>query len=214
MAERLNAQPTTDIAQLQTDADIYIYALCDAVLPQIAQAVDVHTEAIHLHTAGSMTLDVFKGKSHCGVLYPFQSFSKEHSVDFRHLPILTEASDEYTRKRVTELAQSLSDNIFVADGEARMRLHLAGVLANNFTNCLYALAEEQLRQANLPFELLLPLITETAQKVKNIPPRKAQTGPAIRHDHAVQQRHLELLDDNNLKTIYQILSKNIEDHET
>lgn len=213
LAERLHTEWTTDLARVCTDADVYIYALRDTVLPEIAQKLSVQENAIHLHTAGSMSMDVFTGKRHCGVLYPFQSFSKEQQADFRHIPILTEASDDTARTTLRSLAESLSDRVFDADGECRTRLHLAGVFANNFSNCMYALAEEQLHQAGLPFDILLPLIKETAEKVQRIPPRQAQTGPAIRHDYAVQERHKALLTDNDLKTLYNLISHNIESHE-
>lgn len=214
LAEQLQTDWVTELAQVRKDADIYIYALRDAILPQIAQTLSVLPKAIHLHTAGSMNMDVFNGKEHCGVLYPFQTFSKEHLADFRQIPILTEASDPVAKQAVLLLAESLSEKVFTANAECRMRLHLAGVFANNFTNCMYALAEEQLQQAGLPFDILFPLIAETAEKIKYITPRQAQTGPAIRHDNAVQDKHLALLHDTELKTLYNLISHNIQSHET
>ena len=214
LAERLHCDWTCSAETIITDAQYYIYALTDTALPCLAAATIGGSDAIHLHTAGSMDKAVFANKQRFGVLYPFQSFSKEQLVDFTHIPILIEGSDESVTKDVTDLAKRLSDRVYVADLEHRQRLHLAGVLANNFTNCLYALAQEQLQKAELPFDILLPLIEQTAQRVKTIDPRKAQTGPAVRHDKNVMNKHLGLLsDDKDLQTLYKIFSQNIIDHE-
>ncbi len=214
LAERLHCDWTCSEDAIVGDAQYYIYALTDTALPCLAAAAIGGSDAIHLHTAGSIDKAVFAGKQRYGVLYPFQSFNKELLVDFSHIPILIEGSDESVTKVVEALAKRLSDRVYLADLEHRQRLHLAGVLANNFTNCLYALAQEQLEKAELPFDILLPLIEQTAQRVTTIAPRKAQTGPAVRHDKNVMDKHLTLLsDDNNLQTLYKIFSQNIIDHE-
>lgn len=212
LAECLQTDYTTSLEAVRQDADVYIYAVCDSALAEVVRAVHA-PQAVHLHTAGSMSVSVFgEDKPHAGVLYPFQSFTKGQTVDFQSVPILTEATDSYAMQVAKHLAESLSDKVYEASAESRGRLHLAGVFANNFVNCMYALAAEQLEQADLPFELLLPLIRETAQKVQTMSPRKAQTGPAVRHDTEVMQRHLHLLTEQQ-KEIYSLISKNIQDHE-
>lgn len=214
LGERIGCAWTNHLENIAKEADIYIYALTDSVLPHIASQPIGNEEAIHLHTAGSMNKDVFSTKKRYGVLYPFQSFSKEQLVDFSHVPILTEGSDETVENTITKMAQRISERVYQADLEHRQRLHLAGVFANNFTNCMYAIAEEQLQKAGLPFDILLPLIKETAHRVETIAPRKAQTGPARRHDTNVMEKHIQLLqDDTSLETLYRIISTNIMNHE-
>ena len=214
LGERIGCTWTNDTEKIAKDADIYIYALTDTVLPHIASLPIGNEEAIHLHTAGSIDKEVFSSKKRYGVLYPFQSFSKEQLADFSQIPILTEGSDKVTEERITKIAQSLSDKVYQANLEHRQRLHLAGVFANNFTNCMYAIAEEQLQKAGLPFDILLPLIQETAHRVETIPPRKAQTGPAKRRDKNVMEKHIQLLeDDPSIETLYRIISTNIMNHE-
>lgn len=213
LASLLGCAYTTSTEGVLPDADVYIYALCDHVLEQIAHQI-MAPDAVHLHTAGSMEMSVLgDDKPHKGVLYPFQSFSLEQLVDFRHVPVLIEAGDEKARTVVTKLAHSLSEKVYEADMESRGRLHLAGVFANNFANCMYAIAEEQLHGTDLPFDLLLPLIKQTADKVATMSPRKAQTGPAVRHDNDVMQRHLSLLRNPDEKEIYRLISNNIQNHE-
>lgn len=209
LAEKVGADATDDIRDIRPDADLYIYALADAAYPmkQVAKS------GIHVLTAGSVPYDALQGEAGKGILYPFQSFSKASPIsNFRDIPILVEGSDEPTHQTLRKLALSLSDKVYDSTPESRARLHMAGVLANNFTNCLYALAEEQLRQADLPFDILLPLIDETARKVHRLPPREAQTGPAVRRDKQVMQRHLDLLTTEEEKELYRLLSDIIMNH--
>ncbi len=204
----------TSLSDLRTNADIYIYALRDEVLADIAAQIHVHPNALHLHTAGSMPLTVFgDDKPNAGVLYPFQTFSKDKDVDFQKIPILIEARTKSQEPRLKVLAQSISPMVYEADAAARGKLHIAGVFACNFVNCLYAIAEEQLANTGLPFEVLLPLIDETAAKVHTLSPRKAQTGPAIRKDESIMQAHLSKLNTPEEQAIYRLLSQNIIAHE-
>ncbi len=205
----------TSLEDLNPSADIYIYALRDAVLPEIVAKVQVSPMALHLHTAGSVPMSVFgEDKPNAGVLYPFQTFSKEKAVDFEKIPILIESvSGKSVSLKVLSLARSISPMVYEADAEARAKLHLAGVFACNFVNCLYAIAEEQLQGSGLPFEVLLPLIEETATKVHTIAPREAQTGPAIRHDETIMNKHINRLPNEELKELYRLLSQNIQAHE-
>ncbi len=204
----------TSIADLQPDAEVYIYALRDEVLADIAAQVHVHPNALHLHTAGSMPLTVFgDDKPNAGVLYPFQTFSKEKNVDFQKIPILVETRDKSQEAGLRALGEGISHMVYYANAAARAKLHIAGVFACNFVNCLYAIAAEQLKGTNLPFEVLLPLIDETAAKVHTLSPRQAQTGPAKRHDESVMQAHINQLHSPEEQAIYRLLSQNIIAHE-
>ncbi len=214
LKNKLGLQPEaaiTDIECLQTDADIYIYALRDAILPAIINKVHVAPTALHLHTAGSIPVSVFgEDKPNAGVFYPFQTFSKEKAVDFQQIPILIESRAKSQESGLLTLARSISPMVYKADGHARAQLHLAGVFACNFTNCMYRIAEEQLAGTGLPFEVLLPLIDETAAKVHTLSPQQAQTGPAIRHDEAIMQAHIEKLKTTDEQEIYRLLSQKIQ----
>ncbi len=204
----------TSLTNLRIDADIYIYALRDEVLAEVVSQVHVSRDALHLHTSGSMSISVFgEDKPNAGVFYPFQTFSKEKAVDFQKIPILLESSTKSIESRLITLAQDISSMVYPADENARKQLHIAGVFACNFVNCLYGIAEEQLAGTDLPFEVLLPLIDETAAKVHTLSPREAQTGPAIRRDEKVMQAHVKRLKTVEEQTIYQLLSKNIIAHE-
>lgn len=207
LAHQLSCSYTTDLHTLHTDADIYIYALKDDIIHQVMQQVHI-PHALHLHTAGSVSLFQADNGNY-GVMYPLQTLSKERPINFQEIPICIEANNCDSLHIIRTLALSISDNVHIISSEQRRQLHLAAIYACNFVNCLYTNAEEIMENAQLPFELLCPLIQETAAKVKEIRPSNAQTGPAKRGDTKVMQHHLDLLHSDLQKEIYRLLSKDI-----
>lgn len=207
LAALLGCSYTTSISAL-TEADVYIYALKDDVIQIVAQQLGKRfANSVHLHTAGAGSTELLcQVSENIGVLYPFQTFSKVRIVDFRDVPMLVEGRTDRARKVALDLAESVSEKVYSVTYEDRLRLHLAGVLVNNFTNCLYGLAAEQLSMTSLPFDILLPLIDETAEKVHSMSPRSAQTGPAVRGDESTMQKHLDLIASPDMKELYTLLS--------
>lgn len=201
---------TTKIQEIKKDADIYFYALKDSILSEIIQQIDTK-KGIHLHTAGSLTMSVFEGyQENYGVFYPFQTFSKTRAVDFEKIPILIEANNEINTCFLEEFAKNMSHHIIRCSAEQRKAVHLSGVFACNFTNHMYNIAANILAEVNMPFEVLLPLIDETSAKVHELSPTEAQTGPAVRYDNNIIERHLDALKELPAKKeIYELISKNI-----
>ena len=70
------------------------------------------------------------------------------------------------------------------------------------------MAADILERNNLPFDAMLPLIDEAANKVHRMHPLDAQTGPARRGDSNVMESHKALLDEE-LASIYDIMSNYI-----
>ena len=210
LAKSINSEFVTDVKQIYQNADLYIYALKDSVLETIIAQVDV-PEAIHVHTAGSISIDVFgSGKNNFGVLYPLQTLSKTKPVDFKQVPLFIEANNQKTQQELIKLASKISINISLANSDQRMRLHLAAVFACNFTNYMYTVAAQHVTESGLSYETLKPLIQETAQKIMTIEPKAAQTGPAVRFDTNVMDKHLHLLQLHpEFSEIYTMLSKQI-----
>jgi len=210
LANQLNATHTTDISDVFIDADIYFYCLKDSILEEIIPQIKA-PEAIHIHTAGSMNVNIFAPYfKNYGVLYPLQTFSVNKAVNFSEVPVFIEASNEKVEGKIKNLAQCLTSKVFVITSVQRIKLHLAAVFACNFTNYLYTLSSEIVSEANLPFDILIPLITETADKIKSLTPLDAQTGPAVRMDQNVISKHLALLDESeDKKMIYEELTKQI-----
>lgn len=209
LSQKVQAAPITDITDISKNADLYIFAIKDSVLEETLAKIPKN-EGIWVHTAGSIPLNVFeKYTSSFGVIYPFQTFSKNRTIDWRNTPIFVEASDANTMEILYKAAVKLSSKVVELSSEDRRYLHLTGVFACNFTNHMYAISEQFLKRINLPFDMALPLIDETASKVHELNPSEAQTGPAIRYDKNVINKHLELIDDQDIKYIYKLISENI-----
>lgn len=212
LASLVGGAPLTDLSKLTNEADVYIVAVKDSVIADVVPSLCMGRESkVFLHTAGSVPMSVFEGMAeHYGVLYPMQTFSKERAVDFSDIPCFVEANDDHSFTVISDLANSISDRVAPLSSDQRRYLHLAAVFACNFTNHCYEVAAEVLRKNNIPFEVMLPLIDETARKVHELEPLKAQTGPAVRYDQNVIRSQAELLKDNPLhRQIYETMSLSI-----
>lgn len=215
LAESLGTGFVTNLEQLP-DADAFIVMLRDDALLSLApQIAAVHPGRLFLHTSGSVPMTLWRsaGAKRYGVLYPMQTFSKGKTVEWGDLPLFIEASSDECLRKIRILAGSLSDNVSVLDSGQRCRLHLAAVFACNFSNRMYAIADELLKDCGIPFSVMLPLIAETAAKVASVSPAKAQTGPAVRGDDRVLDAHRSLLADKpEWRNLYDVISKDIKDH--
>ena len=192
-------------------ANVYIYAVRDEALPNVVAQVVGVGKALHLHTSGTMPITVFgDDKPHAGVFYPFQTFSKARVIeDFSTVPVFFEARGIDDISAVYSLALTITSRVYEASQHDRERLHVAGVFTNNFTNLMYTMAAELLKNTHIPFSALLPLIDETAAKIHTLSPHDAQTGPARRGDENVMNHHLSLLTEEQ-QAIYRLLSDAIQ----
>lgn len=211
LASLLDAEPLTDMAQVRDDADVYIFSVKDSALEQLISQLCGGEKKVFLHTAGSMPMSVFRGKAlHYGVLYPMQTFSKQREVDFSIIPCFIEANDEFALKQIVGLAGQISHRVYQLSSEDRKYLHLSAVFACNFANHCYAASQELLQQHGIPFDVMLPLIDETAAKVHGMTPKEAQTGPAVRYDENVIGKQIQLLENQPyFQKIYDCMSKSI-----
>lgn len=210
LADEVQAESITSLSQLDKEADFCILAIKDDAISTIVKELG-DFRGIVVHTSGAVDLNVFENQfEKYGVLYPLQTFSITKDVDFSVIPICIEANTYETLGSIQHLAEKLSRNIVEVDSEKRKILHLAAVFACNFTNHLYALSSNLLEQHGLDFNLIRPLILETASKVQKAMPQDVQTGPAIRNDEQTINKHLELLREHDqLLIIYQTLSESI-----
>jgi len=211
LAEKLHADFTDQIENVNRDADSYVIAVTDNAVEEVAHKINVNDKLI-VHTSGSITMDILKNCSeNYGVFYPLQTFTKEKQVVFSEIPICIEANSKKNEQTLSELAQSLSNSVHFINSEQRKIIHLAAVFACNFTNHLYGVAEEILSENEIPFEILKPLIAETTEKIKENSPKKTQTGPAIRKDEKVLKKHLEMLNNKpEWQELYSLISKGIQ----
>ena len=201
------------LESLPLEANVFVVAVKDAALTDVLRAATKGREdQLFVHTAGSMPMNLFAGlTAHYGVFYPMQTFSKERLVDFNEISVFLETNDAASMERLKMLAATLTPHVYELDSEGRKHLHLAAVFACNFVNHCYALSAEVLKAKGLPFSVMLPLVDETAQKVHELSPKDAQTGPAVRGDQNVMQMQAGMLADiPAVKQIYEALSNDIQ----
>jgi predicted short-subunit dehydrogenase-like oxidoreductase (DUF2520 family) len=197
----------TDLNQL-LPAQIYIIAIPDDAISSFSKQLEFK-EALVVHTSGSISIEALKCKSHKGVFYPLQSFSKNKSINFKEIPITLEANNQRDLNLLKDLAKSLSSLIYEIDSHQRKQIHVAAVFVNNFVNYLYNIGEDLCLSNNIDFNILKPLIKETALKIKNLSPKEAQTGPAKRFDKNTIENHLTILP-KEYQEIYTLLTNSIQ----
>ncbi len=214
LATKLCTKAISNFEDIDTNADMYIISVKDDAIKQVLQSPQLKDKTI-IHTAGSVAMSTIAPYSQkYGVFYPLQTFSKEKEISFDNIPILIEANNKELEEELVELAKNISHKVSVVSSEQRKYLHIAAVFACNFTNYFYGIAQELLEQNNLDFELIRPLILETAQKIQKSNPQTVQTGPAIRKDTKVINSHIELLDNNSeIQKLYKDLSQRIMNRE-
>jgi predicted short-subunit dehydrogenase-like oxidoreductase (DUF2520 family) len=209
---KLKCKTNASLETILPDADFYFICVSDKHIPEVSKKInDVNMGAIIVHCSGSLPVDAIKTSvKNKAVFYPLQTFSKNSTINWSEVPILIESNNAGVAKKMQAFANQFTQTVLSVDYKTRIKLHLAAVLVNNFTNALYVAASDLIsgNEGNTNFDILLPLIKQTTQKVENINPRLAQTGPAKRKDEAVLERHLKLLSAQpELKKIYKQLSK-------
>jgi predicted short-subunit dehydrogenase-like oxidoreductase (DUF2520 family) len=210
LAYQFDTESTNYWSVIRKDADFYLVAVADDAITDVAKHVGVPGKVV-AHTAASVKMDVLKSMSHhYGVFYPLQSLRKDVKA-LPEIPIFIDASDEVTKGILEQLAESIShEKVVIASDSTRLKMHVAAVIVSNFTNHLYKLAEDYCKKEGIDFKQFVPLIEETAHRVKTISPDKAQTGPAIRHDEPTIEQHLAMLETYpRLKKIYQVMTESI-----
>ncbi|NEW78169.1 MAG: DUF2520 domain-containing protein [Gelidibacter sp.] len=202
-----NTSITDNLSDLK-EADIYILAVSDNAISTLSSALKFKNKLV-VHISGSMAMDELKSGSKKGVFYLLQSFSKERKIDFSNVPVCIEAETEKDLHLLETLAKSMSKNCYRINSYQRKSLHVAAVFVNNFVNHLYHIGHEICEQNKVPFEILLPLILETANKITTLSPLEAQTGPAKRNDTKTIEKHLAMLPKTQ-QEIYTLLTKSIQ----
>lgn len=213
LAEILSTGYTTSVTAIDTNADVYFVALKDDAVESVLEQIDFKNKLV-VHCSGNLPLSVLhRFSQNTGVFYPLQTFSKTRNIDFNPIPVFIESNLKKNEKILAEIATRLSDSVSVLNSEKRKVLHVAAVFACNFVNHFYTISADILETNHISFDVLKPLILETAQKVQEIDPGKAQTGPAVRFDLNVISSHLEQLSGlKNYQELYSSISKSIFEH--
>ncbi|TNF41112.1 MAG: DUF2520 domain-containing protein [Cytophagales bacterium] len=209
-----SAEAKDDLDFSESKAQIFILAVKDSVIPEVADAVILPEGSILVHTSGTMPLDIlgYSSASFTGIFYPLQSFTKGKKIEMDEVPFLLETEDEETLQKLKKLAKSLSPLVYTVRSKDRKAVHIAAVFASNFSNHMIRIAEEIMRRQGLDFEMLKPLIIETISKSLQIGAKKAQTGPAVREDYETLEEHFRFLNYNEqVAEIYRLISQDIID---
>ena len=210
LSKEVAATYTNDIAGILDDADFYLFCVPDQKIQDIKDAWQ-HPHKLIAHTAGTTSIDILKSFSdRYGVFYPLQTFSKDHDLSFRNLPVCIEANNNNDLILIQNLAKKLTANVRILNSAQRKVVHLSAVIASNFSNYMYVAAQEILKEEGLDFDLIHPLIMETARKAGRIGPEAAQTGPAIRNDEKTIETHLMMLQKHpEYQAFYKIITQSI-----
>jgi len=209
LANLCNANANTNFEKIAPNADIYVVAVSDSAIEEVLAKMDFSKKLI-IHTAGSVSINVFqKYANNYGVLWPLQTLRREMKY-IPAIPMIIDANNDQAYSMLLSFAKSISETVFRANDAKRVKLHLSAVVVSNFTNHLYSLADEYCHNELLEFQLLIPLIEETSNRIKLHAPNKVQTGPAIRKDESTINTHLSLLRIYPaLQKIYSILTDSI-----
>ena len=211
LASKCDAQAIDQLKLLSKESDLYIFAVKDDVYYSlICELPFLLPYAVH--SAGSVSQDVFKGYAqHYGVLYPYQSISNDMTFEELSVPLCIEGNCKESEDKLVEFAQKWQIQHQLIREEQRATLHLAATFASNFTNALYGIAFDLLHSENISENIIFPLLHNTLEKVKRMTPNKAQTGPAIRKDEKTMDKHLTIIQNQELRKLYQLFSDYIQE---
>lgn len=209
-SEPLDSVPFTDKLENIVDADIYIIGISDNAIESFSKNLPFKGKLV-VHTSGGAPMDILSLHNKRGVFYPLQSFSKQRDLRFERIPICIEAENPDDLQLLKKIGDAISKTVLEISSEKRAKLHVAAVFVNNFVNYLYHIGEEILAEEDISFDLLKPLIIETAEKVGTLSPEAAQTGPAKRNDTKTIEKHLQLLHNNPYREVYEMFSKQLKE---
>lgn len=190
------------------DADLYLICVSDNSVEKVS-ALITKKDCLVAHTSGSLPKEILTGEYRKSSFYPLQTFSKSKDLDYANIPFFIETENEGDKKILFELASKISKKVMESSHEKRKYIHLTAVFACNFVNHLFSRAKEISDSQEIPFDYFLPLIDETVQKIYEIEPKAAQTGPAVRNDRRILELHEQLLKDESLE-IYKTMNHSIQ----
>lgn len=193
------------------EADIYIIAVSDNSISEVSRKLPFKNKLV-VHTSGSASLDQIDSKNRRGVFYPLQTFSKNKPVDFNQIPFCLETEFEKDYPILENITQKFSSKVYQISSEQRKFIHVTAVFVSNFTNHMFTIGNEICKENDIPFEIFKPLIQETFNKINELEPVLAQTGPAVRNDTSTLKKHLELITNEKIKSLYLNISESIQNY--
>jgi len=211
LANKLSCNYSINMTKLK-ETDLFIVCVKDDFIKEVIDFISCYKVPV-VHTSGSVDFEIFNTENDYGVFYPLQSFNKDIDISFKEIPICIEANTTELERDLLHIANTISNSVQLLNSEQRRQLHIAAVFASNFSNHMISISEKLMEENDMDFDLLKPLIENTFFKIKSNSPRKIQTGPAIREDYKVIEKHLALLKNkDDLKIIYSKISNHIKNN--
>ncbi|WP_372473152.1 Rossmann-like and DUF2520 domain-containing protein [Capnocytophaga sp. ARDL2] len=189
-------------------ADLTIISVKDDAIAEISTQLP-YKDSLVVHTSGSQPMEILSSKNRKGVWYPLQTFSKEKTINYAEISFFLEVEYERDRQIIEHFTKSISSSYCFLNSQQRKQLHITAVFACNFVNHLWTISEDIASKNQIPFQFLHPLIKETVDKIQYLSPKQAQTGPAVRKDLTVIEKHLQTIENESYKEIYKLLTNSI-----
>lgn len=210
LASEIGCAFATDIQDVNKNADVYVVCVSDSAIVPVLRQLKIGDKMV-VHTSGTVGISVFYDYAlNYGCVYPLQSFSKFKDLNYAEIPFFIEANNDENQKKLMDFLKVISPHIYVLDSKQRGILHLCAVMVNNFPNHLCTLAESLMKENQLQFDVLKPLLRETADKIMKYSPYVSQTGPAVRGDTFIMEKHRDILKDHkDILDIYNAISDSI-----
>lgn len=193
------------------NADVYIIATSDHAIGKASRLIH-RKNVLVVHTSGSATMGVLEGDYRKGVFYPLQSFRRERALSYHKIPFFIESEKEQDAQLLVKLAQKISNFVYRANAYERAHLHLAAVWGANFVNHCIGIAQKYCKKAKMPSSIIQPLLEETLDKIQHLSPEQAQTGPALRAETKIIEKHLDMIQNKQEKLLYQLLTESIRNY--
>jgi len=209
-----NINYSSNLSQIEKQVDFLFLMVNDgalaAITKELSSLISTKTCVVHFSGASSLALiDEYFTSTAC--LWPVSSISsKDQSLDLSMVPVCLNSTSMTHGQVLAEMSKDIFQEVYEVSEEEKSLLHLGAVVVNNFTNHLYHQTAKILEDKGLDFDILKPIIMQTASKILKNAPSKMQTGPAIRGDQETLLKHHHLLANRpELLTIYQQLSESI-----
>jgi predicted short-subunit dehydrogenase-like oxidoreductase (DUF2520 family) len=206
-----HAELNTNLDFSSSQSEVFMMCISDDAIEEVAQEIVLPDNAILVHTSGSQSINVlnYAATENSGVFYPLQTFTKSKRISFEDIPILIESENKHTSRMLKNIGKSISKKVLKVSSKDRLAVHIAAVFACNFTNHLFASAENILKKQGFEFGLLRPLIAETINKGLDLGPKNAQTGPAARGDLKTLEKHMAFLEGKEYQDVYRLITEKI-----
>jgi len=201
---------TDKVSNISKKSDLYLVAVSDDAYIELLKNIPLKNKFI-VHTSGSLVSEMLNSFSkRWGCLYPLQTIKKNQLIEWDNIPFFIEASNDNDLELLTNFCNANNLNYSVKNSNHRNQTHIAAVATNNFIYYLLSTIKEYCDKNKINFENLKPLMDQSLKNVLNFPAHQLQTGPAIRKDLKLIEKHIESLkSENDLKEIYQLFSEKI-----